>query len=122
SQRVHTRICASRTLGQDFFARNTSNSRGQGALNAGCVGLDLPAAEIGAVVGEGNFQVAHARKRNPEQNRCIQPYIVYSRLREGNGCSDILLRSRDMVSARWVLPQIFALPWNPAISFCVTKI
>jgi len=40
------------------FAEDVNES----ALDGGLAGLDLPAAEVGAVVGEGEFDGAHERK------------------------------------------------------------
>ncbi len=58
-QRMHTGIGAAGALGQYIFAGQPSNSRGECALDGGAAGLHLPAGEVGAVVGEDQFEIAH---------------------------------------------------------------
>src|SRR5207245_8407995 len=88
-------IGPSRTLRQYFFAGNTSNSRGEPALDAGRLRLNLPTAEISPVVGQNEFEITH-EKSNPAEYPCIKQYIVYSRLRESKRYSAILLDSHEL--------------------------
>ena len=59
TERVNSGIGTSGALRRDVFAGQPSNSGRQGALNGRQPGLDLPAGEVGAVVGEDEFKVSH---------------------------------------------------------------
>ena len=72
---MHARIGPSRALWQYVFAGNPSNSRGQRALNAGGTGLDLPATEIGAVVGQDQFQIAHRQSKSESCEMLLHPRL-----------------------------------------------
>ncbi len=94
-QRMHSSIGASRALRERRFARNLSQRRLQLALDGELPGLHLPAAEIGAVVGQGDsprlrlrhglVQVSHfcpfSQKVTPEQRSLKRRLrVVYTQL------------------------------------------
>jgi hypothetical protein len=54
---VNASIGASAALGQDALAGDALDGRGQLSLNGEVAGLDLPAVEIGSVVGEGELPI-----------------------------------------------------------------
>ena len=54
-ERVDAGIGASRALGQELFSGEALDGVGESSLDGGLAGLDLPAVEGGAVVGEGEF-------------------------------------------------------------------
>ena len=54
-ERMHAGVGAAGALGQGRFADNATESGLQFTLDCEKAGLDLPAGEIGAVVGEGEF-------------------------------------------------------------------
>ncbi len=56
---VDTGVGAPRTLRQDLFTGDSSNSRGQCALDGGGIGLHLPTCKVGAVISENDLKVAH---------------------------------------------------------------
>src|ERR1035438_8712788 len=56
---MHTRVRATRALGQYFFSGQPSNSRGEFALHRRAAGLHLPAGEFGAVIRKDHFKIAH---------------------------------------------------------------
>src|SRR5258708_716018 len=58
SQRMHSCVGASGALRQDVFPGQPSNSGRDEALDRGASGLDLPAGEVGSIVGKGKLQVA----------------------------------------------------------------
>src|SRR5215469_12517267 len=82
---VHARIRPSRALRQYVFAGDSSNSRTERALNAGCIGLDLPATEVGAVVGQGQFQIAHGESKSRILRDAAASKITSWRFRESKG-------------------------------------
>jgi len=53
---VNSSICASRSLGQESLTSEALNDRGEGALDGGASGLDLPSMEGATVIGEGKFE------------------------------------------------------------------
>src|SRR2546423_8414781 len=53
-------VSPSGALRQDFFSGDSSNSCGQQRLYRWSVGLYLPAVEIGSIVGQCQFEIAHA--------------------------------------------------------------
>lgn len=56
---VNSGVGAAGALGEHGFAGDVKDGLGQGALDGGEVGLDLPAVVGRAVVGEGGFPVGH---------------------------------------------------------------
>src|SRR6516162_2347275 len=54
---MNTRVRPSRTLRQNAFAGDPPEAFGKGSLHRGESGLNLPAAEVGPVVGQGDLQV-----------------------------------------------------------------
>jgi hypothetical protein len=54
---VNPGVGAPAALGQDALAGNTFDGVGKVALDGLMAGLNLPAVEIGAVVGQGKFPV-----------------------------------------------------------------
>ena len=54
---MHAGIGAAGTLRQDCFSCHAFNGRGQCALDCGRAGLNLPAAEFRAVVGQDNLRL-----------------------------------------------------------------
>ena len=58
-KRVHAGVGAAGALGQRRLADDAPESRLQFALDGGFAGLDLPAVEVGAVVGESQFPRLH---------------------------------------------------------------
>ena len=63
SERVNAGVGAAGALGEDGFAGDVVDGAGEGALNGGEVGLDLPAVVGRSVVGEGCFPVRHGDVR-----------------------------------------------------------
>src|SRR4029077_12261751 len=59
AQGMHPRVGEAGTLGQDVFASDPSNGQRQCALDRGRPGLDLPPGELGAVIGQDQFEIAH---------------------------------------------------------------
>ena len=57
AERVHAGVGASRALGQRRFSGDPAQSRLQLALNGELARLHLPAAELRAVVGQGQLPV-----------------------------------------------------------------
>ena len=56
---VYAGVGAACAVDEDFFLGDLTGGFGDGALDGGLARLDLPAAEGGAVVGDGEFEVAH---------------------------------------------------------------
>ena len=56
---VDAGIGAACAVDEDFFLSDLAGGFGDGALDGRLGGLDLPAVEGGAVVGDGEFEVAH---------------------------------------------------------------
>jgi hypothetical protein len=56
---VDAGIGAAGALREDGFAGDVADGAGEGALDGGEVGLDLPAVVGGAVVGEDDLPVRH---------------------------------------------------------------
>ena len=88
AQGVDSGVGASRTLRQDFFAGDSSNGRGQRALDGGRLGLDLPPREVRAVIGQDQFEIAHgdcleSYRRRPSSN-CLAN--LYKALPGAGGC------------------------------------
>ena len=52
-------IGAACAVDEDFFLGDLAGGFSDGALDGRLAGLDLPAVEGGAVVGDGEFEVAH---------------------------------------------------------------
>jgi len=61
SEGVDAGIGAACAVDEDFFLGDLAGGFGDGALDSRLAGLDLPAVEGGAVVGNGEFEVAHWR-------------------------------------------------------------
>src|ERR1700722_1009336 len=53
-------VCAARPLQQDFLLGQLAKNAHDLALNGRFAGLSLPAVKIGAVVGDGQLEIAHA--------------------------------------------------------------
>ena len=56
---VDADVGAACAVDEDFFLGDLAGGFGDGALDGRLAGLDLPAVEGGAVVGDGEFEVAH---------------------------------------------------------------
>ena len=56
---VDAGVGAACAMDEDFFLGDLAGGFGDGALDGRLAGLDLPAMEGGAVVGDGEFEVAH---------------------------------------------------------------
>ena len=56
---VYAGVRAACAVDEDFFLGDLAGGFGDGALDGGLAGLDLPAVEGGAVVGDCEFEVAH---------------------------------------------------------------
>jgi len=70
---VDARIGAARAVDGYLFLSDFSEHVGDCTLNGGDTGLDLPAVECSAIVGEGQFDVTHegeiiARRNISEEN------------------------------------------------------
>jgi hypothetical protein len=88
AQGMHPGIGASRTLRKNFLACYSSNGRGQGALDRGRLGLNLPSGEIRAVIGQDQFEIAHgdcleSYRRRPSSNSVAN---LYKALPGVDGC------------------------------------
>ena len=57
---VDASVGAARSVENDAFLRDATQDVYDFTLDGGFVGLDLPAVEVGAVVGDGQFEMAHA--------------------------------------------------------------
>ena len=65
---VHTGVRAARAVNHDSFLRDPTKNLGERALNRGFSGLELPAVIVRAVVGYGEFEIAHAEvTRNAQE-------------------------------------------------------
>src|SRR5579859_5969892 len=62
-------VRSSRALRQYLFPRDSSNGSGDSSLHGVRVGLYLPSGEFGAVVGNGQLQMAHVIFRVLRQPR-----------------------------------------------------
>src|SRR5256885_2450379 len=60
---MYAGVGPSRTLRHYFFARNSSNGRGQRALNGRSLGLNLPSGKISSVIRQCQLEISHAEKR-----------------------------------------------------------
>src|ERR1700675_89184 len=56
---MHPRVGAARALNRQTTLRQLFEHVSQGTLDGGLPGLNLPTAEIGAVIGQREFDVAH---------------------------------------------------------------
>ena len=81
---VDAGVGAAGALGEDAFAGDAVDGVGERALDGGQAGLDLPAVEGGAVVGEGELPVRHAYALDGNTSRGRQWYsscaLVYCRV------------------------------------------
>ena len=59
---VDAGVGATGSVDSEIFAGEFAEDVNESALNGGLAGLDLPAAEVGAVIGEGELDVAHERE------------------------------------------------------------
>src|SRR5579884_2320834 len=74
SQGMHARIGAAGSVDDHALARDALQNVSQGSLNRRAPGLDLPAVEVGSIVGQRKSDVLHGS--------CGPPRLV--RLREGS--------------------------------------
>jgi hypothetical protein len=77
---VNAGVGAAGALNDDSLLRDLARSRVKRALNRRHARLELPAVEAGAVVGDGEFDVAHACERiiaraSPRGNDATPPTV-----------------------------------------------
>lgn len=59
SESVDSGVGAARALRQELFSGEALDDSGERALDGGLAGLDLPAVEGGAIIGESEFESTH---------------------------------------------------------------
>src|SRR6267378_2820583 len=59
---VNPRVCSPCCMQNDVFLRQAAQHFNDFSLNRGLAGLNLPAVEIGAVVRDGELEIAHGKK------------------------------------------------------------